>query len=188
MFSYISNAEATKLKPEKQNMIVSETNVTSNSDTLEVATFIIGSKRLAIKTEDIVESISVVTLDSTVNIDSEHHFKGTLLYKDSVISVIDIQEFVQEKSKEPYEEIIIVKYGTKGYIGILANSLSNIPSVDINNIKPLDEYIIGNGTLIQSIVFPSRNDPSQEALSILNIEKIQTNLVEKNLSHMHKQK
>ncbi len=64
-----------------------------------------------------------------------------VLNKDSVVFVIDAQKFIQEKNSEKYEEIVILKFGGKGrYIGILVNSLSDIPEIQIEDIRPLDEY------------------------------------------------
>jgi len=184
VFSYISNVAETHIDIEEK-ITLRDTLVPSHSaDSLEVATFMVGSKWLGVKTQEVVESVNIVSLNSSIKMEEDHHFKGTMVYKDSIVSVIDIQHFIQEKFFGDYEEIIILKFGEKGYIGILASSLGSIPSVKLENIRPLDEYIIGNGTLIQSVVFPSKEDPSDEILSILNIEKIQTNLVQPNLSHM----
>lgn len=185
VFSYISNVAQTQVDIEKNDTVLQEDIVPlTDKDSLEIATFMIGSKWLGVKTQEIVEALSITALNSTIKIDDNHHFKGTMIYKDSVVSVIDIQKFIQEKHSREYEEIIILKFGERGYIGILVNSLNSISTVKLENIRPLDEYIIGNGTLIQSIVFPSKGALSKEALSILNIEKIQSTLVEPNLTNM----
>jgi len=112
-----------------------------------------------------------------------HHFKGTVLYGEHVVSVIDIQHFINEQNDLPYQEIVILKFGKDSYIGILVHSLSDIPEIDISDIKSLQEYIIGNGTLVQSVVFPNKSN-SNDVLSILSVEKINDNLVEPNLTHM----
>jgi len=187
VFSYISNVAQTRIDIQEDIADIKENLVAQNEkDSLEIATFMVGSKWLGVKTQDVIEAMSIVALNSTLKLDEDHHFKGTMIYKDSIVSVIDIQKFIQEKYNGTYTEVIILKYGEKGYIGILVNSLKNIASVELENIKPLDEYIIGNGTLIQSVVFPSKDAQSQDVLSILNIEKIQANLVEPNLTHMTK--
>jgi len=187
VFSYISNVAQTRIDIEEEIADIKEDlSVQNDKESLEIATFMVGSKWLGVKTQDVVEAVSISALNSTLKMDEEHHFKGTMMYKDSFVSVIDIQKFIQEKHDGEYEEIIILNYGKKGYIGILVSSLSSIPSVELENIRPLDEYIIGNGTLIQSVVFPSKNADSQDVLSVLNIEKIETNLVQENLTHMTK--
>jgi len=138
---------------------------------------------LGFEVDDVVEAVSVTDLKSTINLDEDHHFKGTMIYKESIVSVIDIQKFIQEKNNDIYEEIIILKFGKDGYIGILVNNLGDIPEIKTECIRPLNEYIIGNGTLIKSIVFPAKEEKSQRVLSILSIEKINSSLVEPHLTY-----
>lgn len=180
VFSYISNVEETRIDIDEKFSLEKDISSEINENSIDVASFIVGSQWLGVKASDVIESISINDLISTIKMDSNHHFKGTVIYKDSVVSVIDIQNFINEDIEQEYEEIIILKYGNEGgYIGILVNSLSDIPEVDMNSIKPLQEYIIGNGTLVQSVVFP-KDQTSKEVLSILSIEKINTQLVEPN--------
>jgi len=186
VFSYISNVAQTRLDIEEPSRTKEVGDVSREIDTLDIATFMIGEKWLGIPTHDVVEAVNIVSLSSAVKMDEEHHFKGTMLYRDSVVSVIDISKFIQGEIASEYEEIIVIKFGKNGYIGILASSLGSIASVKEQEIRPLDEYIIGNGTLIESVVFPSKGDLTQEALSILNVQKIHKNLVQPNLTHMTK--
>ena len=180
VFSYISDVEETKLAIEEKFSLEKDISSDVNENSIDVASFMIGSQWLGVKASDVVESVSINDLISTIKMDNDHHFKGTVIYKDSVVSVIDIQNFINEDITEEYEEIIILKYGNEGgYIGVLVNSLSDIPEVDIESIKPLQEYIIGNGTLVQSVVFP-KDQKSKDVLSILSIDKINTQLVEPN--------
>jgi chemotaxis signal transduction protein len=180
VFSYISNVEETKIDIDEKFSLEKDISSDINENSIDVASFMVGSQWLGVKASDVIESISINDLISTIKMDSSHHFKGTVIYKDSVVSVIDIQNFINEDIEDEYEEIIILKYGNEGgFIGILVNSLSDIPEVDMNSIKPLHEYIIGNGTLVQSVVFP-KDQTSKDVLSILSIEKINTQLVEPN--------
>ncbi|MBN2816661.1 MAG: chemotaxis protein CheW [Campylobacterales bacterium] len=189
VFSYISNVAQTAISMEEEesaDILQDDISGVAEANSVEVASFMIGSKWLGVRTEEVVEAMSISALNSTITMEEGHHFKGTMMYKDSMISVIDIQKFVQEKHSQAYEEIIVLKFGEKGFIGILVNSLDAIPSVKKENIKTLDEYVIGNGTLVTSMVFPPKDSPSQEVLSLLNIQKIQENLVAPNLTHMNK--
>lgn len=187
VFSYISSVEETQIEqvdtPQTQSQSITPK---VGEDTLEIATFFVGKKWLGIPTEDVLEALSIDKLSNVVKMDADHHFKGTMLYGESVISVIDISDFIQGEAPIEPSEIIVVKFGKKGFIGILASSLGTIESVAQQNIRPLDEYIIGNGTLVESVVFPSNAELSSETLSILNVRKIQQKLVEPNLTHMNK--
>lgn len=187
VFSYISSVNETVVESVDESVFKKELPLEIDKDSIEVATFIIGSKWLGVHTNEVVEAVSITELNSTLKLDNSHHFHGTMIYKDSVVSVINIEQFIQDNNRDyDYEEIVILKFGEKGYIGILVNALSDIPIVNSNDIKPLNEYIIGNGTLIQSVVLPSKVSSSKDVLSILSIEKINKALVEPNLSHMKK--
>ena len=184
VFSYISDVEETKIDISEKFALEKDISMDIDENSIDIASFMIGSQWLGVKASDVIESISINDLISTVKMDNSHHFKGTIIYKDSVISVIDIQNFIKEDNTKEYEEIIILKFGTEdGYIGILVNSLADIPEVHVDNIRPLQEYVIGNGTLIQSVVFP-KDQSSKDVLSILSIEKMNSSLVKPNQTHM----
>lgn len=185
VFSYISDVEETKVEVNEKFTLEKDVSMEVSQNSVDIASFMIGSQWLGVRACEVVEAISINDLISTIKMDNDHHFKGTIIYKDSVISVIDIKGFIKEENEEEYEEIVVLKFGDNGgYIGILVNALSDIPEVAENDIRPLQEYVIGNGTLVKSIVFPSKNSTSKDVLSILSIEKINSSLVEPNQSHM----
>ena len=184
VFSFISNVEETKVEISDKFTLDKDLSMEIDENSIDIASFMIGSQWLGVRASEVIESISINDLISTVRMDNDHHFKGTIIYKDTIISVIDIQHFIKEDNTQEYEEIVILKFGTQGeYIGMLVNSLSDIPEVHIDSIRPLQEYIIGSGTLIQSVVFPE-DSSSKEVLSILSIEKINHSLVQPNQTHM----
>jgi chemotaxis signal transduction protein len=177
-FSFISDVSDTIIN--KEDALKPQKEITFNRDanSVDIATFMIGKQWFGIETKDVVEAISVDELKSTIKIDPNHHFKGTLIYQDKVVMVIDIKKFLQENIMDEYKEIIIIKYGTpQTYLGILVNGLEDISEVNINNIKTLNNEIIGEGTLIESVIFPDDNSSSKDVLSILSVDKIVKNLV-----------
>ncbi|MCX6076128.1 MAG: chemotaxis protein CheW [Campylobacterales bacterium] len=185
VFSYISDVEETKVYANEKFALEKDISTDITENCVDIASFMIGSQWLGVRASDVVEAVCINDLISTIKMDNNHHFKGNIIYKESVISVIDIQGFIKEHNEQKYEEIIVLKFGKEGgYIGILVNSLSDIPEIRIDDIRPLQEYVIGNGTLIQSIVFPSKESSSKDVLSILSIEKINSSLVEPNKTHM----
>ncbi|MFA6191035.1 MAG: chemotaxis protein CheW [Sulfurimonas sp.] len=185
VFSYISDVEETKVYVNEKFALEKDISTDITENCVDIASFMIGSQWLGVRASDVVEAVCINDLISTIKMDNDHHFKGNIIYKESVISVIDIQGFIKEHNEQKYEEIVVLKFGKEGgYIGILVNSLSDIPEIRIDDIKPLQEYVIGNGTLIQSIVFPSKESGSKDVLSILSIEKINSSLVEPNQTHM----
>lgn len=176
-FSYISDVEETKVVQESDTLLRTKNIDTSNdADSVDVASFMIGKQWLGVESEFVVESVSVKELKDTIKLDERHHFKGTLIHNDEVVSVIDIQQFINEKTTQEYKEVVIIK-SPNGYLGLLVNALSDIPSISSKLIKPLQEGIIGNGTLVKSIIFP-KDQLSKDVLSILSIEKIINALVQ----------
>jgi len=185
LFSYISDVAQTQIEPQEKFALEKDVSMEFNENCVDIASFKVGTQWLGVKASEIVESIAISELHSTVKIEERHHFKGTIIYKDSIVSVIDIQSFIQEENDQEYKEVVILNYGDRGsYIGILVNALSDISSVHEDRIRPLQEYIIGNGTLVKSVVFPEKNENSKEVLSILSVEKINISLVTPNHSHM----
>lgn len=177
-FSYISDVNDIALNNEEEFSVHKDISFDKNENSSDIATFMIGKQWLGVDTKDIVEAVSVEELKSTVKIDPNHHFKGTLIYDDKVVMVIDLKKFLQEDIMDEYKEVIIIKYGTpETYLGILVNKLEDISEVNITNIKILQNDIVGDGTLVDSVVFPDENSSSRDVLSILSIEKIISKLV-----------
>jgi len=78
-----------------------------------------------------------------------------------------------------------LKFGKNdSYIGILVNALGDIPEIQMDRIKPLQEYIIGSGTLAKSVVFPHNDSKSKDILTILSIDKINQELVRPEETYM----
>lgn len=177
-FSYISDVSDTVVEHESGFSAQNEIRYEKNENTKDIATFMIGNQWLGIETHDVIEAVPVSELQTTIKIDANHHFKGTLIYDDKAVMVIDIKKFIQEDVKDEYKEIVIIKYGTsKNYFGILVNNLEDIPEIMLDDIKSLDENIVGEGTLIESIVFYKNQDATREVLSVLSVDKIINHLV-----------
>jgi chemotaxis signal transduction protein len=152
-------------------------NITARDEVVEIATFYVGSKWLGVQSVEIEEAISLNHLEDPITMDDgEHHFKGTVSYKDYIISVLDIRPFINvEYSKSKPHDIILVSYNqgsTKHTIGIVVDKLGEILRVPSYNIKKLDQHLIGGGMLGESIVKPPLGDNSKGLLTILNISKI----------------
>ena len=158
-FSYISDVGDVILENENGFVVTNELKFEQSEHTRDIATFMIGNQWLGIDTESVVEAVHVSELKTTIKIDPNHHFKGTLIYNDQAVMVIDIKKFLQEEIKDEYKEIIIIKYGDPvHYLGIFVNSLDEIPEILTDNIKDLHNEIIGDGTLVESIIFPDKHN------------------------------
>lgn len=153
-------------------------------DSVDIATFYIGTKWLGVSTDEILESVDISLLETSITMDKTHHFKGTVAYKDYIVSVLDISPFIEEsKQASKNKDIVIVRYkgGHQEHtIGIVVDSLGDIMSVPTNKISVLASFLIGGGALIQSVVVPPVNNCQDNLLTVLNIEKICTMSKEKN--------
>ncbi|XPV67979.1 MAG: chemotaxis protein CheW [Halarcobacter sp.] len=177
-FSYISSAN---LKINKNKKLFSETQIGLIDNPAEIASFYIGGKCLGVDVNDVYETVSIKKIDLSPTLNKEHHFKGTVIYNNKAVAVIDIKKYIDEKNTEDYKEIVIVKNYDKqseNYIGILVNSLGDIPEISKSRIKKLDKHLLGKYTLINSIVTPLENSKNDKLISILDISKLKENLVE----------
>jgi len=149
--------------------------INPNDEIVEIATFYIGDKWLGVKQSEIVEAISMKSLESPISMDSEHHFKGTVSYKKYIVSVLDISKFIKNIDKSEKNDIVLVRYkGSVGEhtVGIAVNKLGEIMKVPKENIVQFDQHLIGGGMLGESIVQPPKDVTAKSLLTLLNISKI----------------
>lgn len=146
------------------------------SDYMDIATFYIGNKWIGVDAKDVIESLDIDSLQTPITMDSNHHFKGTVLYKENIVSVLDITHFIKNSMfMKDTKDIIIIRYKNSSHdhtIGLLADKLGEIVSVPKSKISKLDDHLIGAGMLSQSIVIPPKDIKEEQLLTILNIEKI----------------
>jgi len=185
VFSYISDIEETKVQGNNNYVLDREIAIDVKENSVDVASFNIGSQWLGFYASEIIEAIPIDELKSTIMLDNNHHFKGNVMYKEKMVYVVDIQYFINEDILEDYEEIVLIKFGSRdSMIGILVTSLGDIPEIEKNKVKTLDSYMVGNGTLVESMVFPEQDEKSTDVLSILSSERIYSELVRPQQSHM----
>ncbi|WP_200414427.1 chemotaxis protein CheW [Arcobacter sp. FWKO B] len=178
-FSFISDANLEIIKQVQGFSI--ETLSNNHEEKIEIASFYVGHKWLGIYSDDVIEAISIKEMENSIDLDSENIFKGTVIFKDNAISVLDIKSLIKEYNEEPYTEIVIVKYKEATqyhYVGILVNRLGNISEVNTTKIKPIEKHFITGGTMIQSVVVHDGPNASQKLLTILNLEKLSSTFIE----------
>ncbi|AXH14584.1 chemotaxis protein CheW [Malaciobacter mytili LMG 24559] len=155
------------------------------NDSVDLATFYLGNKFLAVEAKNVIQSIGVDKLEASIEMDKKNHFKGMVLYKDKLISVLDIRDFIKEDIKdEELTNIILFEYdkdNVEHCIGILVSSLENISVVEKNSIQHIQSHFLGSGTLIESLVDINEFGDSKVAM-ILDIKKIDDNLTKKDIS------
>jgi len=179
-FSYISKADL-EMSKKMQSFSVYSIGTQDSGKTKEIATFFIGDRWLGIHSEDIIETVSADLFQPSLTLNNTFHFKGTLVYHDQIVSVLDLRKFVKtHDSSTLYSDILIIKYGQGAFerlLGILVDYLGDIIEIEKSKITPIDKFFISNGALMHGIVVPDGKSNHSQALTILNIEKIGKELV-----------
>jgi chemotaxis signal transduction protein len=152
------------------------------SESMELATFNIGSKFLAVDAKNVLESISKDELEESIEMEKNNPFKGMVLYKDKLVSVLDIRDFINvDISDDELNNIILFEYdkdNVEHCVGILVSTLQSISVVEKDSIQHIENHFLGSGTLVRSIVDITENNESKVAM-ILDIKKIDDNLTKK---------
>lgn len=150
-----------------------------------MATFYLGKRLLAVNSKNVVESIGVEELEESIDIDENNPFKGMVLHKNKLISVLDIREFIKEEiTNEALTNIILVEYDKDNIehcVGLLVTSLETICTVEEKSIQHIQNHFLGSGTLVESLVEIKDiydNKESKVAM-LLNIKKLDDNFTKK---------
>jgi chemotaxis signal transduction protein len=148
-------------------------------DSIELATFNIGEKYLAVYTKNVVDSIGIDSLIESIEIDKSNHFKGMVIHNERLISILDIRSFINtEIADEELTNIILLEYDKENKehcIGLLVSSLETIITVEEKSIQQIENHFLGGGTLVQGLVDISTGVDSKVAM-VLDIKKIDENL------------
>ena len=182
VFIYIGSINChTFLQKNKSKFLnTSKTKFTPTS--VELATFYLGKKLLAVNAKNVIESISIDELKESIDMDKNNHFKGMVLYKDKLIAVLDIRYFVNEEIiNDSLTNIILVEYDKDNIehcIGILVSSLEEVCVVEEKTIQNIQSHFLGAGTLVESLVNVDETKDSKVAM-LLDIKKIDRNLTKR---------
>ena len=151
-------------------------------ETIELATFYLGKRLLAVNSKNVIESIGIEELQESIEMDKKNHFKGMVLHKNKLISVLDIRDFVNEEIEdETLKNIILVEYdkdNVEHCVGLLVSSLETICTVEEKSIQHIQNHFLGSGTLIESIVDIKDSEDSKIAM-LLNIKKLDDNFTKR---------
>ena len=182
VFIYIGSINChTFLQKNKSKFLnTSKTKFTPTS--VELATFYLGKKLLAINAKNVIESISIDELKESIDMDKKNHFKGMVLHKDKLIAVLDIRDFLNEEIVDDgLSNIVLVEYDKDNIehcIGILVSSLEEVCVVEEKTIQHIQNHFLGAGTLVESLVNVDDSKDSKVAM-LLDIKKIDTNLTKR---------
>ncbi|MCT7575485.1 chemotaxis protein CheW [Aliarcobacter butzleri] len=151
-------------------------------ETIELATFYLGKRLLAVNSKNVIESIGIEELQESIEVDKKNHFKGMVLHKNKLISVLDIRDFVNEEIEDgTLKNIILVEYdkdNVEHCVGLLVSSLETICTVEEKSIQHIQNHFLGTGTLIESLVDIKDSEDSKIAM-LLNIKKLDDNFTKR---------
>ncbi|MFW2601098.1 chemotaxis protein CheW [Aliarcobacter butzleri] len=151
-------------------------------ETIELATFYLGKRLLAVNSKNVIESIGIEELQESIEMDKKNHFKGMVLHKNKLISVLDIRDFVNEEIEDgTLKNIILVEYdkdNVEHCVGLLVSSLETICTVEEKSIQHIQNHFLGSGTLIESLVDIKDSEESKIAM-LLNIKKLDDNFTKR---------
>jgi len=181
-FTFLKIGDNNKKISPTLNKYIYNTNKKKTENSTELATFNIGSKFLAVKAETVIESIGIEELQESIEMDKSNHFKGMVLYKEKLIAVLDIRDFINEEINDSeLKNIILLEYDKDNIehcVGILVSSLEHISLVEEKSIQHIQNHFLGSGTLIESLVDINDYEQSKVAM-LLDIKKLDENLTKK---------
>jgi chemotaxis signal transduction protein len=142
-----------------------------SKNSIEVATFFIGTKWLGIKTENVVEAINP---EGLTTVPGSHKFvKGRRIYKDLPLLVVDIRSVLDlpDKEMDNDSQIIVLRFKGDQLFGLVADALGEIPQIPLDRVECSD-HILDNSKYTECIVKPDQSQPNGEMLMVLRPEGI----------------
>lgn len=166
--AHVKSGSETRKKLQLQAVRGSE-----SGDTVEIATFHVGDNWFGIHSEKVIEAVEARGLTPVPGAAS--HLSGYLLYQDMTVPVVDISRLMPERPDVPHvpgKQVVLVRIREDAVLGIMVNSLGEIPEVAQHRVQALSSMFSGEGAIADSLVKPEVSQASGELLLILNPEKI----------------
>jgi chemotaxis signal transduction protein len=144
-----------------------------SGDTVEIATFHVGDNWFGIHSGKVIEAVEAKGLTPVPG--AACHLSGYLLYQDMTVPVVDITRLMPERPgvrHVPGKQVVLVRIREDAVLGIMVNSLGEIPEVAQHRVQALSSMFSSEGTIADSLVKPEITQESGELLLILCPEKI----------------
>lgn len=168
-----------KQKIQRRNV---DTEVTTkrfdNEVTFEFATFYVGEKWLGLHAELVIEAVTVDCMSPSTC--ANPFVVGKILYKDELVPVVKIKDQINtsEALLGGNAPVIIAAAG-EHKVGILADSLGEIPQVALSRIESKSNILEASTSYIESIVKPDAQSSTTDLLVIIDPLKLITMLTGK---------
>jgi chemotaxis signal transduction protein len=180
VFIYIGSVDCYTFLDNSKSKFLNTIRTKFTPTSVELATFYLGKKLLAVNAKNVIESIGIEELQTSIDMDKTNHFKGMVLHKDKLIAVLDIRDFVNEEiTNENLTNVILIEYDKDNIehcVGILVSSLETVSVVEERTVQHIQNHFLGTGTLVESLVEIKDTEESKVAM-LLDIKKIDENLI-----------
>ncbi|MFZ3053260.1 MAG: chemotaxis protein CheW [Sulfuricurvum sp.] len=159
-------------------------------ETCEISTFFIGGSVLAIESKDVVCSLAHQELTSILHA-SEYNF-GVIGYDKRMVSVISLGKLLgmEKKYNKETDTIIIVNAQIDAqsvYLGLAVDGIYSSPEIPLRSISHYSNVLKNENSLTKAVIIPDRaEDFGNEMISILDIPKIYTQLIQPYPRALHK--
>ncbi|MDX5364740.1 MAG: chemotaxis protein CheW [Pseudazoarcus pumilus] len=146
-------------------------------DTLEIATFYIGSSWYGVRAEHVIEATDRTSITPVPGM--PEWVRGCVMYDDHPISVFDLSPLLPGRPSLRGEgQVVVVGMPEQNLrFGILVDELGDIPEIPVERIDPVPAMLGQSGSsMTDSLVRPDASVPGGEILVVLSLEAIMRRL------------
>lgn len=161
-----------------------------SEETCEISTFFIGGSVFAIESKNIVCSLAHQELTSILHA-SEYNL-GVIGYDKRMVSVISLAKLLgmDKKYDKESDTIILVKAVIDKqvvYLGLAVDAIYSSPEIPLRSISHYSNVLKNENSLTKAVIIPDRaEDFGNEMISILDIPKVYTQLIQPYSRPLHK--
>ncbi len=157
-----------------RNVAAATSNRRGSGSGVELATFHIGQRWLALPAANVVEAIDTSGLTPPTGAEGDV-VAGFRMYRNKLITVLRLDKMISgtNESSSTEQQIVVVKTHGKICLGLLVDSLGEIPEVPADDIQSTLSMNAAPGVLVTGIVRNMRRDGEGDTLlSVLDIERL----------------
>jgi chemotaxis signal transduction protein len=159
-------------------------------ETCEISTFFIGNSIFAIESKSVVCSLAHQELTAILH--SSEYNLGVIGFDKRMVSVISLGKLLgmEKKYDKERDTIIIVKAEINDqmiHLGLAVDSIYSSPEIPLRSISHYSNMLKNENSLTKAVIIPDRaEDFGNEMISILDIPKIYTQLIQPYSRPLHK--
>lgn len=161
-----------------------------SEETCEISTFFIGGSAFAIESKNVV--CSLVHQELTAILHASEYNLGVIGFNKRMVSVISLGKLLgmEKKYDKESDTIIIVKTEINEqivHLGLAVDAIYSSPEIPLRSISQYSNVLKNENSLTKAVIIPDRaEDFGNEMISILDIQKIYTQLVQPYPRPLHK--